>query len=111
MATDVNDFNLLSENFTDKVRYVYEGSTPFPTGTSGNYVDAPVPDSTLMLPTALVSKDGISWVSADAPKYGYAGTGTELSVTVYSHPQRMRLFITAPDYTGTMYYRIVGLKK
>ena len=111
MPTDVKDFNFLSENFTDKVRFVAEGETPFPTVTSGNYVDIPVPDSVLMLPTAVISKDGISWVSVGSPRYGYNGIGIELNVDVYSHPNRIRIFITAPGYTGTIYYRVMGLRK
>ena len=108
MPTDVKDFNFLSENFTDKVRFVAEGETPFP---SGSYVDISVPDSVLMLPTAVISKDGISWVSTDSPRYGYNGTGIELKADVYSYPNRIRIFITAPGYTGTIYYRVMGLRK
>lgn len=111
MALQSTDFNFLSEGTIDRVIFVKEGNTAYPTGTSDNYVDIPVPyTSELMLVQASVSIDGQSWYSEESPRYGGASTGTDLSVTSYSAPGRIRLFLQAPGGVTQLYYRAVGVK-
>ena len=111
MALQPTDFNFLSEGTIDRVVFVKEDSTVYPTGTSGNYIDIEVPyTSELMLVQASVSIDGQSWYSEDAPRYGSADTGSDLDVTAYSFPGRIRLYFYAPPGITKLYYRAVGVK-
>lgn len=111
MALDVKDFGFLSEGVTERVIFVKEGSTPIPTVLGANSVDITVPDtSELMMVRASVSLDGVSWYSEDSPRYSNGSTGTDLSVSSYSAPSRIRLFFVVPSGTTTVYYRAVGLK-
>lgn len=111
MALQAVDFNFLSEGTIDRVVFVREGNTPYPTGTNGNYVDVPVQNaSELVLVQASVSIDGQSWYSEDSPRYGGASTDIDLSVQSYSVSGRIRLFFQAPAGSTKLYYRVVGIK-
>lgn len=111
MALQAVDFNFLSEGTIDRVVFVGEGNTPYPTGTNGNYVDVPVQNtSELMLVQASVSLDGETWYSEDSPRYGGTSTSADLLIQSYSAPGRVRVFLQAPAGTTKLYYRVVGVK-
>lgn len=110
MALQSTDFNFLSEGTVDRVVFVKEDSTVYPTGTNGNYVDIEVPyTSELMLVQASVSTDGQSWYSEDSPRYG-TGTSTDLSISSRSYSGKIRIFLQAPPGVTKLYYRVVGIK-
>jgi hypothetical protein len=110
MALQSIYFNFLSEGTIDRVVFVKEDSTVYPTGTTGNYVDIEVPyTSELMLVQASVSVDGQSWYSEDSPRYG-TGTGTDLSISSHSYSGKIRISLQAPPGITKVYYRVVGIK-
>ena len=110
MALQSTDFNFLSEGTIDRVVFVKEDSTVYPTGTTGNYVDIEVPyTSELMLVQASVSVDGQSWYSEDSPRYG-TGASTDLSISSHSYSGKIRIFLQAPPGITKVYYRVVGIK-
>lgn len=110
MALQSIDFNFLSEGTIDRVVFVKEDSTVYPTGTNGNRVDIEVPyTSELMLVQASVSVDGQSWYSEDSPRYG-TGTSTDLSISSHSYSGKIRISLQAPPGITKVYYRVVGIK-
>lgn len=110
MALQSTDFNFLSEGTIDRVVFVKEDNTVYPTGTNGNYVDIEVPyTSELMLVQASVSVDGQSWYSEDSPRYG-TGISTDLSISSHSYSGKIRISLQAPPGITKVYYRVVGIK-
>ena len=110
MALQSTDFNFLSEGTIDRVVFVKEDNTVYPTGTNGNYVDIEVPyTSELMLVQASVSVDGQSWYSEDSPRYG-TGVSTDLSISSRSYSGKIRISLQAPLGITKVYYRVVGIK-
>lgn len=105
---DFENFSFLSSKKIDKVIYKIQDSVSVSGFSIFNVTTTDI--SYAFLPFLSVSFDGITWFSDESPSYTNGDVTTDLSISGTSYPGIVRLAISCPGYSGTVYYRILGVK-